>query len=157
MNGVIKQDDISTSLMSEVREIWNLVYPVSIAHATISETQYFIESKLERNHYLVLQGQKLIGWSFTFLRDNQTWFSLLVHPDYQRKGIGGQLINAMKQNNFELCGWVVDKSHDKLENGKPYAIPLDFYFKHDFNLRENSRFDTEKLNSVKIEWIKILI
>ena len=154
MISIEKYTDIHRSLREELRAIWNLVYPQGIAQRTIEDTNTFLDSKDNRSHYLVLENGKLIGWSFTFARDGQNWFSILVHPNYQQKGIGKALVKCMQANNDELCGWMVDKKGYKTLAGKRYYIPLDFYKALDFFVIENCRFDSDLLCSVKIEWKK---
>ncbi len=138
----------------EVRILWNQEYPEGIAHASLEDTFTFINSKQEKTHYLIKKQGRLIAWSFTFLRSHQKWFSILVNSNYQKQGLGKELIQKIKEDNDLLCGWMVDEVGYKTLDGKPYRVPRDFYSSLGFIVKESSRFDSEKLRSVKIEWKK---
>ncbi|MGB0933224.1 MAG: GNAT family N-acetyltransferase [Lishizhenia sp.] len=149
-----KKKCLSRTEIEDLRNLWNLVYPSGIAHISLEQTVEFINTKENRTHYVIKNAYKMIAWSFTFLRNEQCWISILVDSKHQKKGLGKALIQEMKADNDELCGWMVDKPGYKTLEGKPYKVPLDFYLRLGFVVQENCRFDSDLLNSVKIEWKK---
>ena len=98
--------------------LWNNEYPASIVHATMEAFESYLDSRSETQHYLLYNESKtLVGWAFTYSCDEENWFGLIIHSDFQHKGYGKILIELLKQNNPALSGWVIDHDNSIKANG----------------------------------------
>lgn len=133
--------------------LWNNEYPKNLGYNNITELKSYIDDLLNCDHYLMLSDAKLItGWAFKFNRNNEKWFAIILSNSIQGKGIGSLLLDKLKENESELCGWMIDHNRDLKNNGKYYSSPLNFYAKNSFNILTDQRLELENLSAVKICW-----
>lgn len=151
---IITADTLTKAQKETICYLWNREYPQQLAMTPDSLVALFEQSK-SHTHYMVLDdANEIVGWAFTFDRDADRWFSILINSLYQRLGIGRMILNLLKEKDSRLNGWVIDHPHDVKQNGESYESPLAFYLKNDFHVRPETRFETEKISAVKIEWRK---
>ncbi len=134
--------------------IWNEQYPVSIRHEGLETFDAYLAALSNVIHYLLLDADTLAGWFATFDRNDERWFSVIVDGQYQRQGLGLQLLRAAQNDEAVLNGWVTDHNISLKQNGQPYLSPLGFYLKNGFDVLPDVRFENEKLSAVKIRWTK---
>lgn len=103
------------------------------------------------HHVLLNETDEVIGWALTFLRDHEIWFSILVSADNQNKGYGKMLMDSLKRNAKNLCGWVIDHNNDLKQDGTTYHTPIQFYLKNGFTVT-NERIETDLISAVKIKF-----
>ncbi len=96
----------------------------------------------------------ILGWAFSFGRDNERWFAIILSDVIQRKGLGRILIDKLKSPEDEMNGWVIDEHSTKKANKQNYLSPLDFYRKCGFSILANQRLENEKISAVKIKWTR---
>lgn len=136
-------------------QLWNQEYPCSLRHAKISDLEAYLDGLGTQQHYLLTDFYNVVlGWGFTFTRNQQAWFAIILHHKIQGQGYGRQLLNEIKGNTSELNGWVIDHNNALKENGTPYISPLPFYLKNDFIILHDSRLESEKITAVGIRWNK---
>ena len=145
-------------LRSEQKEmicqLWNTEYPQNLA-ITATAFDAFLESSASQTHFLILENERdLVGWAYTFDREGDRWFSIIISHQHQGKGLGHVLLNLIKEKETCLNGWVIDHPHDRKQNGQPYLSPLSFYVKNGFTALPDTRLENEKISAVKIEWKK---
>jgi GNAT superfamily N-acetyltransferase len=134
-------------------ELWNYQYPVQLNYETVEDFEQYLKGLENLQHYLLLNSwQEIDAWAFTFFRDGEQWFALLIKGSIQRKGIGTLFLNYLKIETSELNGWVIDHNNDRKKNGNVYPSPLVFYQKNGFNVVEGVRLETDKLSAIKVKW-----
>lgn len=150
---VIKTKQLSEQQKERIMALWNAEYPASLSYNTMAEFDEFLDKIEQLSHYMLLQDdQTVIGWISVFIRNEETWFSVLLDTAFQRQGLGRQLINLAKKDYDVLNGWVIDNHISKKSDGSLYIMPLPFYLKNGFVVLENIRLENEKLSAVKIRW-----
>lgn len=133
--------------------LWNSEYPTSVAYERFTDFDAYLSALCEPRHYLLQSpGGDINGWAFTFLRESEKWFALLLDGRVQGRGYGTRLLNELKTEEPHLCGWVIDHHNGTKQNGEPYRSPLRFYQKNGFILCSAIRLETERLSAVKIMW-----
>lgn len=103
---------------------------------------------------MIDESQNIRGWCFDFIRENEKWFVIVVDSKLHGIGLGTKLLNAAKEKEVELNGWVVDHNRDRKKNGDFYRSPLDFYLKNGFEKLSESRLVLDKISAVNIKWKK---
>lgn len=99
----------------EMLNITKLIYPESHTYLEKMKSDFketFSKSLLKPHYLVVVEGNKVLGFAgFAPSRINYRiyeFFSLMVHPEYRRKGIGTKLVNerikiikSLKRNENE--------------------------------------------------------
>ena len=128
--------------------LWNEVYPVKLKN----RFGLLLKGINEYNHHVLLnEADQVIGWAVAFLRDEEIWFSILVSGANQNKGYGKMLIDSLKQNCKNLCGWVIDHNNDLKQDGSTYYTPMQFYQKNGFTVTAD-RIESDMISAVKIKY-----
>ncbi len=134
--------------------LWNREYPVRISTTKEGFDEYLNASD-GHIHYLMLDdANEIIGWAYTFDREGERWFSIIINSLYHGIGLGRIMLDHMKENESRLNGWVIDHDKEIKQNGEPYESPLAFYLKNGFEVYPDIRFENEKMSAVKIMWMK---
>jgi hypothetical protein len=134
-------------------ELWNTEYPEKIVYHQLSEFDNYLDGLSNIVHYLVVDDQNsILGWAFTFFREEEDWFGIVINSKIHGKGFGMLLLDELKKNKLVLNGWAIDHQNDLKQNNEPYLSPLDFYTKNGFLVHQNNRIDNEKISAVKISW-----
>lgn len=150
---IIKQEILSLEEKEVLREIWNNEYPAKLYLKTPEDFNLYLNGISNTKHYLLIDdSDKIIGWAFTFLRDGENWFSIIVDSKIQGRGNGTFLINEIKKNNTNLKGWVIDQENEVKQNEEIYKSPIPFYIKNGFEVLPDIRIENEKMSGVKIYW-----
>ena len=137
----------------QLLKLWNTEYPKHLAFNNLAGFDTYLEPLENKNHFLLVDEQNIInGWLFTFLKEGEVWFGMIVKTEIQGQGYGSELLQLVKQNTTCLNGWVIDHSNDLKENGEAYVSPIPFYLKNDFIILKDLRLNYKKLIAVKIKW-----
>ena len=153
---------IQTSVLTLVErqalfKLWNFEYPVKIGYQKISEFDDYLEKLTNKKYYLLISEiNEILGWGFTFVRDNDNWFGIKVNSKMNKKGHGTVLLNELKRNNLVLNGWVIDHKNEIKQNNEPYISPIDFYKKNGFLVNHDIRIKNDKISALKIIWKDVL-
>lgn len=151
---IIKASSLSPEQKDMICQLWNMEYPQKLA-ITITAFDEFLEASASQTHFLIMEDETTItGWAYTFDREDDRWFSIIISEAHQGKGLGHVLLNLIKEKETRLNGWVIDHPHDRKQNGQPYRSPLSFYIKNGFTTLPHARLENEKISAVKIEWKK---
>ena len=135
-------------------ELWNSEYPEKIGYTNISEFENYLEALSNKEHYLLMNDEnEILGWAFTFNRDNEQWFAIILNSKIHRKGYGRLLLDELKKNNSVLNGWAIDHHNEIKQNREPYISPIDFYVKNGFIAEQDVRIESDKISAVKIRWV----
>lgn len=135
--------------------LWNNEYPEKLAFGDLVEFDQYLDKLSNLRHFLLTNEDDLIlGWAFTFERENEKWFAIILSEKIKGKGFGRKILDVLKQNETVLNGWVIDHNNDKKSNGKCYLSPLKFYEKCSFETLTTERLELDKISAVKIKWIK---
>jgi len=136
-------------------ELWNAEYPERIGYKDLTEFQDYLKGLATIKHYLLIDDLKQIrGWAFTFMREGEVWFGILIDSNIQGKRFGTLLLEELKKYNSVLNGWAIDHQNDLKRNAELYLSPLRFYTKHGFRVSENIRLENDKISAVKIRWVR---
>src|SRR6187431_2191678 len=137
-------------------ELWNAEYPKKVGHKELFEFENYLDGLLHLKHYFVVDDlNKLIGWGFTFFRESENWFGIIIDSKNTGKRFGTILLDELKRNSSILNGWVIDHQNDIKRNKEFYLSPLEFYIKNGFIVEENTRMENDKISAVKIRWERI--
>jgi GNAT superfamily N-acetyltransferase len=140
-----------------VCELWNNEYPHRVSTHIEAFEDYLGRTTHHRHFLMVDDDARITGWAYTFDRDGERWFSIILDRDQQGKGLGRQMLKKLQSTEEALCGWVTDHDDELLSNGQPYKSPLMFYLKIGFVILPEIRFESETMSAVKIRWEKKLM
>lgn len=150
---IIKTEVLSFEQKDSLMQLWNNEYPAKLNLKTIEDFELYLNGLSKTKHYLLLNdSDEIQGWTFTFLREDENWFAIILKSEIHGKGIGSLLMNEIKKNNTSLNGWVIDQENEIKYNATFYKSPLQFYIKNDFIICSEIRIENEKLSAVKINW-----
>jgi len=150
---IVQKEILSLEEKETLHELWNNEYPAKLNLKTIDDFELYLNGLSETKHYLLFDdSDKINGWAFTFLREHENWFAIILNSEIHGKGIGSLLMNEIKKNNTSLNGWVIDQENEIKHNATFYKSPLQFYIKNDFIVCSEIRIENEKLSAVKINW-----
>ena len=139
----------------EIFRLWNNEYPTTLQYHSISEFDTYLNGLTGHNHYLLSDNNgHIYGWGFTFVRNSEKWFAIILDSSIHKQGLGTVMLNTLKANEPVLYGWVIDHNNAIKSDGTAYSSPLNFYIKNNFSLHPDTRLETEKLSAVKISWVK---
>jgi GNAT superfamily N-acetyltransferase len=137
----------------QLQSLWNQEYPLHLNYTDLVSFERYITGLRDARHYLLIDTDQTIkGWAFDFTREDERWFALMIHADFQWHHYGSKFIELLKTNNTHLCGWVIDHSRDIKGNGQHYMSPLKFYAKHGFKLVPEIRLGFDRISAIRIEW-----
>lgn len=141
--------DTRTSLM----QLWNKEYPVQLQWHDLAGFDTYLAGLEKVMHLLVTDSaNQLAGWAFSFERESETWFAVIIDQSVQKQGLGTKLLAAIKARNKVLNGWVIDHDRDRTLSGAAYRSPLSFYLKNGFIVVPGIHLTTEKISAVKIRF-----
>ena len=152
---IVETFDLTEEQKRKALSLWNQEYPAQLMFADLNELNDYLIKLNRKKHYLLInQDNELLGWTFVFERENETWFAIILDSRIQRKGIGTKLIKNLQAKEEQLNGWVIDRSSDKKSSGNIYKSPINFYLKNGFALNSEYRLKNGRISAVKIVWIK---
>jgi hypothetical protein len=134
-----------------VYRLWNTEYPAQLAFADLSEFEVYLMALHQQDHYVLETAGAIVGWAFSFLREEEKWFAIILSQQVQRQGMGTTLLNILKSKEDKLAGWVIDQNNYTRADNEPYISPLGFYLKNGFETGP-ARLETPKLSAVRIYW-----
>jgi hypothetical protein len=147
--------ELNNEQLKQIMTLWNKEYPEQLAYQELSEFRSYLAGLVNTTHYLLTDDHELIkAWAFTFTREAERWFAIILDSDVQYQGHGTGLLNTLKSKEETLCGWVTDHNRYVKRDQTIYRSPLDFYLKNNFTIYNEIRLETNKLSAVKIQWIK---
>ena len=150
---ILQKEILSLEEKEVLRELWNNEYPARLHLKTIEDFELYLNGLSNTKHYLLFDdSDKIIGWTFTFLREGEDWFAIILNSKIQGKGNGSLLINEIKKKNKSLNGWVIDQENEIKQNSELYKSPMPFYIKNGFTILPETRLENEKMSAVKINW-----
>ncbi|TPG44701.1 GNAT family N-acetyltransferase [Flavobacterium pectinovorum] len=150
---IVQKEVLSLEEKDSLMQLWNNEYPARLHLKTIDDFESYLNGISNTKHYLLLDdSNKINGWAFTFLREGEDWFAIILDSQIQGKGNGSLLINEIKKNNSSLNGWVTDHENEMKQNNEIYKSPMVFYLKNGFTILAETRLENEKMSAVKINW-----
>lgn len=77
-----------------LRELWNEEYPARLNCKTMADFELYLNGLQNTKHYLLFDDlNRINGWAFTFLREEEDWFAIILDSQIQGKGNGSFLIH----------------------------------------------------------------
>jgi hypothetical protein len=153
---IIQTQVLTLEQKESLFELWNAEYPERIGYKDLSEFQDYLNGLLSLRHYLLVDDLNIIsGWAFTFFREGEDWFGIIIDSKIQGKRFGTLLLDELKSNTPVLNGWATDHQNDVKRNKEPYLSPLEFYTKNRFIVNQNIRMENDKISAVKIRWERV--
>ncbi len=153
---ILTTNTLTAIELQQVYEMWNMECPIQLKYNSIHEFTTKMQTMQSVQFYLLKNNSNsIIGWAYTFDRDANRWFSIMLNSNLQGKGLGKYIINEMQATETALNGWVIDHNNDVKNNGDTYTSPLNFYLKCGFSILYNYRLEIgNKISAVKITWKK---
>lgn len=152
---VLKTTMLNEQAKNQLLSLWNIEYPEKLSYSNLSDFDSYLQNLSNLQHYLIVRDNDLIlGWAFTFDRDDERWFAIILSEIIKGRGIGKEMLTQIKHDESILNGWVIDHNNDKKQNGQFYISPLKFYEKCGFDVIFDVRLEIDKLSAVKIKWMK---
>lgn len=137
----------------QLMQLWNREYPEQLGHKDISTFRSYLDGLTNATHYLLADDQEHVkAWAFTFTRNGDRWFAIILDRVVQGKGYGSFLLDQIKAKEQSLYGWVTDQGRYTRQDATPYPSPVAFYIKNGFRICDGDRLETEQLSAVKIHW-----
>ena len=153
---IIQTQVLTLEQKQSLFELWNAEYPERIGYKDLSEFRDYLNGLLSLRHYLLVDDLNIIfGWAFTFFREDEDWFGIIIDSKIQGKRFGTLLLDELKSNTSVLNGWATDHQNDVKRNKEPYLSPLEFYTKNGFIVNQNIRMENDKISAVKIRWERV--
>src|SRR6478672_1391556 len=143
---IVKTKQLTDAQFQQINQLWNDEYP-----AQLKDRFGILLDGVENYHHYLIEDEhnNTIAWAVDFKIANETRFSIIVHKEHQRKGLGKLLLKKLQEELGEFYGWVIDHNNDLKENGEYYQSPLLFYVKNGFDVLYDIQIDTEMLKAVK--------
>ena len=146
---------LSIAAKEAVISLWNSEYPQQLKHADAASFDNYLSGLGAVLHFLLTdEAAMLQGWAITFSRNEERWFAIILNRSTHGKGLGTFLLQALKEKERVLNGWVINTGDDVKANGEAYRSPLAFYLKNDFVLYPEIRLETTVMSAVKIRWTR---
>lgn len=146
-------ESLSLEERVQIRNIWNNEYPKVLYQEKQETLDSEIKTLKNARHTLVVDEQQNVqGWYADFDRDEARWFLIILSASSQNKGIGTKLLQKAQQQNESLCGWVIFSDTYKKADGTFYKSPLAFYQKLGFKIHRKILFQSEIMETLKVEW-----
>ncbi len=151
---IVETNSPDAQLKEQIMRLWNNEYPEQLRYADVEGFDNYLNNLQECHHLLAMNdSDNLVGWAFSFARDGERWFAIIVDGSLQGKGLGTTLLNRLKENEPTLNGWVTDHDRYVKANGEAYRSPLRFYLQNGFAVLPETRLEIENLSAVKIRWV----
>jgi len=146
---------LTSSQKQDLFELWNKEYPRNLKYENIKDFEDYLMPLKDLNNILLLdENEKIKGWYFDFLRENERWFAVILDSNIQGQNFGTQILNLSKVENTELNGWVIKSETYLKDNGEPYNSPIEFYRKNGFKILEETKLETDNISAIKVKWFK---
>jgi GNAT superfamily N-acetyltransferase len=146
---------LTSSQKQDLFELWNKEYPRDLKYENIKDFEDYLKPLKDLNSILLLdENEKIKGWYFDFLRENERWFAVILDSNIQGQNFGTQILNLSKVENTELNGWVIKSETYLKDNGEPYNSPIEFYRKNGFKILEETKLETDNISAIKVKWFK---
>jgi GNAT superfamily N-acetyltransferase len=150
---ITKTIDLDEKTKNQLLNLWNTEYPEKLSYKDLAEFDDYLQKLTNLKHLLLTSEENIIyGWAFSFDRENEKWFAIILSEIVQGQGLGREMLNKIKQSEYVLNGWVIDHYNDKKKNGQTYTSPLRFYEKCDFEILKKERLELDNISAVKIKW-----
>jgi predicted GNAT family N-acyltransferase len=140
---------LSDNQIQQIDVLWNQEYPKNL----MNRFSILLGDATNYRHFILEnEAQQIVGWAVLFDKENETRFSIIVGEASKGMGLGGRLMDALKQACPCFYGWVIDHDNDIKNDGSIYRSPLTFYLKHCFEVLSDQRLDTPIIKAVKVKW-----
>lgn len=150
---ITQTTELNEQAKKQVLELWNSEYPKKLSYKTLTDFEEYLQKLKNLKHFLLTTDKNLIfGWAFTFDRENEKWFAIILSEKIKGQGLGSQMLDKLKQTEKILNGWVIDHDNDKKKSGETYSSPLNFYRKCGFEILGTQRLELDTISAVKIQW-----
>jgi GNAT superfamily N-acetyltransferase len=148
----IKQEP-DTVQKAAILRLWNREYPSLIQLAAMENLEdYFARLRPECHLFLLDNEGTVRGWLFLFVREQETWFAMILDREVQGRGFGSLLLEAAGKQTQVMNGWAIDGDGYCKADGSSYPSPLPFYLKKGFEVLED-RLETP-FSAVKVRWMR---
>lgn len=146
---LINTASLSANQIQQIDVLWNQEYPKNLQNRFAI---LLTDASNYRHFILENDAREIVAWAVLFDKENETRFSIIVAEATKGLGLGGQLIDALKQACPCFYCWVIDHDNDLKNDGTNYRSPITFYLKHAFEVLTEQRLDTPIIKAVKVKW-----
>jgi predicted GNAT family N-acyltransferase len=140
---------LSANQIQQIDVLWNQEYSKNL----LNRFSILLTDAANYRHFIIENdAREIVAWAVLFDKENETRFSIIVAEASSGLGLGGQLMDVLKQVCPCFYGWVIDHDNDLKNDGSIYRSPLTFYLKHGFEVLSEQRLDTTIIKAVKVKW-----
>jgi len=136
---------LSIEQKAAIYRLWNNEYPAQLAYSAPAELDDYLDNVQNARHYFAFDAVRdIVGWAFSFEREGERWFAIIVDSTLHKTGVGTLLLSKLKENSTVLNGWVTDHERYTKADGSSYPSPIGFYLKNGFSVCDGVRLEIEK-------------
>lgn len=144
---------LSPDQKQSIIQLWNAEYPAAIQHQSVASFEAYLRKLSSQNHHIYYNEQnQVVAWFFTFVRDGELNFAMIVSREAQGQGLGASILRKAQETHSALNGWIVLGNEMQKADGSIYQSPRGFYEKLGFEIDESQIFETPQMKSVKFRW-----
>ncbi|KAF2506618.1 hypothetical protein [Flavobacterium foetidum] len=83
---VVHQNSFSEQEKETLWQLRNSEYPIQFGHETFQEFESYCNALVKTENYILIDSRNVIqGWAYTFLRDSEVWFAIMLNSEIQKK------------------------------------------------------------------------
>lgn len=154
---IVEKSVVDELTKGQLFELWNREFPYKLSYKSLDEFNGYLLKLNNLTNFILLNEENIIeGWSFSFEREGERWFAIILSEQIQGLGLGRKMLDKLKNKEKELSGWVIDHNNDLKQNGTVYHSPLSFYLKCGFVILNDVRLELDTISAVKIKWYEDL-
>jgi GNAT superfamily N-acetyltransferase len=134
--------------------LWNYEYPKALHLNGEEDLDGYLLTLQNPRHVMVIRNGKVVGWLCVFIRDNETWFAMILCRSVQKQGLGTKLLDQAKEENLSLSGWVIVKNNMPKLDDSIYSSPMLFYKANGFEMEANTMLNMPHFEAIKMKWTR---
>src|SRR5688572_30608089 len=93
----IETSALDTRQKQALIQLWNSEYPQILAYQDIADFENYLQGLLDFRHILLVdRNDNILGWTFSFFRNQERWFAILLSETIQGKGLGKIMLDKLK-------------------------------------------------------------
>ena len=81
---ITKTIDLDEKTKNQLLNLWNTEYPEKLSYKDLAEFDDYLQKLTNLTHLLLTSEENIIyGWAFSFDRENEKWFAIILSEKVQ--------------------------------------------------------------------------